>query len=575
MSLQNRLIVIFFSLVWLAGTPLFAQEISSDSLAGMVSERKNAILFADGLKARLAGDYQKAHSLFEQALQADSTDHASMYELSEIYARESNYESALHLMEKAVNLDEQNSWYKIRLAQIYKVLGDYEAYANIYRELLKMDPNNTDYYGELSSALLLLERYDDALTVFDQIERQIGVNEVLSMQKQQIYLLQGKNRKAIEEIEKLAAAYPFEVRYQAMLAELYLKNKDRKKALETYEKIKKLDPDDPYVHVSLFEFHLEEKNYDQAFEELLLALGNPSLDIKTKMQIVPYWGRLDLPSETLLNQAFQIGQTLAETHPDEGYGYLLLAEVYQDKEDYQNAAANYRNSLAIDSGFYRPWEGLMFAQLNMKNFPQLIQTAEKALQLFPEQPLPYLFAAFGYFDQKNYEIARQLLETGRKLVFGNDALLAEFYNYLAEAYHELGNDQESFKYYDKTLEINPENSVALNNYAYHLAVRNEQLDKALKMASKAVNLDPANASNLDTYAWVFFKMGEYEDALYWIKKTLKQDEKPSGEVLEHYGDILFKMGETEKAVKQWQKAKETGGASEQIELKIEKKQLYE
>ncbi|HOI32796.1 MAG TPA: tetratricopeptide repeat protein, partial [Bacteroidales bacterium] len=461
------------------------------------------------------------------------------------------------------------------LAQIYKVLGNYEAYADIYRELLKMDPNNTDFYGELSSALLLLERYDDALTVFDQIERQIGVNEVLSIQKQQIYLLLGKNKKAIEEIEKLATAYPFEVRYQAMLAELYLKNKDRKNALVTYEKIKILDPDDPYVHVSLFEFYLEDKKYDQAFEELLLALGNPSLDIKTKMQIVPYWGRLDLPSETLLNQALQIGQTLVAAHPDQGYGYLLLAEVYQDKEDYQNAAENYRKSLAVDSGFYRPWEGLLFAQLNMKSFTQLIQTAERTLQSFPEQPLPYLFAAFGYFDQKEFEKARQLLETGRKLVFGNNALLAEFYNYLAEANHELEDHQQSYHYYDKTLEINPDNSVALNNYAYHLAVRGEQLDKALTMAAKAVNLAPENASNLDTYAWVFFKKGEYEDALYWIKKALKFDETPSGEVLEHYGDILFKLGETDKAVKQWHNAKEAGGASEQIELKIEKKQLYE
>ena len=575
MSFQNRFVYTVLVLVWFLGTPLFSQDIRPDSLISVKSERKNAIFFADGLKARITGNYQKALEFFEQALQADSSDHASMYELSDIYAREGEFDRAGELMERAVELDKQNKWYKIRLAQVYKVQGDYEAYASIFRELLQNDPDNTDYFGELSSALLLLERYDDALTVFDQIEKQIGINEMLSIQKQQIFMLQNKPKKAIEEIEKLAAAYPFEVRYQAMLAELYLKNNDRKKALQTYENIKRLDPDDPYVHVSLFEFYLEDKKYDAAFEELLLALENPSLNIETKIQIVPYWGRLDLPEETLLDQAFQIGQTLVKTHPDQGYGYLLLAEVYQDKKDYKNAAKNYRSSLAIDSSLYRPWEGLLFAELNTQNFTELINTAERALQLFPEQPLPYLFAAFGYFDQKDFEKAKQLLETGRKLVFGNDALLGEFYNYLAEAYHELGNDQESFKFYDKTLEINPDNSVALNNYAFHLAVRGEQLDKALKMAAKAVNLDPENASNLDTYAWVFYKLGEYEDALYWIKKTLKYDETPSGEVLEHYGDILFKMGETEKAVKQWQKAKKTGGASEQIELKIEKKRLYE
>ncbi len=575
MTIQNRFVYTVLVLVWFFGMPLFSQDIRPDSLIRVKSERKNAIFFADGLKARIAGNYQKALELFEQALQADSSDHASMYELSELYAREGRLDRANKLMERAVELDEQNSWYKIRLAQIYKVKGDYEAYANIFRQLLQNDPDNTDYFGELSSALLLLERYDDALTVFNQIEKQIGVNEMLSIQKQQIYMLQNKSKKAVEEIEKLAAAYPFEVRYQAMLAELYLKNNDRKKAQETYHNIKQLDPDDPYVHVSLFEFYLEDKKYNEAFEELLLALGNPSLDIQTKMQVVPYWGRLDLPEETLLNQALRIGETLVETHPDQGYGYLLLAEVHQDKKDFKKAAKNYRSSLAIDSSFYRPWEGLLFAELNLKDFPQLIRTAERALQLFPEQPLPYLFAAFGYFDLKDFERAKQLLETGRKLVFGNDALKGEFYNYLAEAYHELGNDQESFKYYDKTLEINPENSVALNNYAYHLAIRGEQLDKALKMAAKAVNIDPENASNLDTYAWVFYKLGAYEDALYWIKKVLKHDDEPSGEVLEHYGDILFKQGEVEKAVKQWKNAKEIGGASEYVEQKIENKKLYE
>ncbi len=575
MFIQNQFKLVIFLLVCLAGLPVIAQELPSETLSQSKTDRKSAMLFADGLKARIAGDYQKALDSFEQALQADSTDHASMYELSELYARENRLDRARELMEKAVQLDAKNKWYKIRLAQVYKVLGDYGAYADIFRELLREEPNNTDYFGELSSALLLLERYDEALTVFNQIERQIGINEMLSLQKQQVYLLQNKPKKAIEEIEKLANAYPFEVRYQAMLAELYLKNNDRKKALETYEKIKQLDPDDPYVHVSLFEFYLEDEKYDEAFTELLLALGNPALDIKTKMQIVPFWGRLDLPEETLLNQANQIGETLVQTHPEESYGYLLLAEVFQDRKEYQEAAKNYRISLSIDSSFYRPWEGLLFAELNTQNYNQLTLTAERALQIFPEQPLPYLFAAFGYFDQKEYETARQKLETGRKLVFGNDALLAEFYNYLAEANHELGNEQESFNYYEKTLAINPENSVALNNYAYHLAISGQQLDKALKMAAKAVNLDPENSSNLDTYAWVYYKLGEYEDAHYWIKKALKFDDEPSGEVLEHYGDILFKLNEKEKAVKQWKNAREAGGASEHIDLKIEKKKLYE
>lgn len=550
-------------------------SIVGDSLTRIGANRRNAIYFADGLKQRLAGNNERAINYFEQALIADSTDHASMYELCELYARDGRLDGAEQMMKKAVKLNPANKWYQIRLAQVYKFQGNYEGYAKIYRQLLKNDPTNTDYFGELSSALLLLEKYDEAITVFDEIERQIGINEVISLQKQQIYLSVNKPRKAIEEIEKLAAAYPYEVRYQAMLAEMYVKNGDKKKALETYKNIQLLDPNDPYIHVSLYEYYMQEKELSKAFRELLQALANETLDIKTKLQIIPYWGNQKLPPDTLLNQARQIGEVLTRVHPDNGFGYLMLADVYQDQKNYELAIENYRNGLAIDSSVYRAWEGLLFAELSLKNFSTIAKDAERALKLFPEQPLPYLLGAFGYFDLKNFQRALELLETGQKLVFGNDALLGEFYNYLAEVNHELGNDQESFKYYDKTIALNSENSVALNNYAYHLAVKGEQLDKALEMAAKAVNLDPKNASNLDTYAWVYFKMQAYEDAQYWIKKALKHDTEKSSTILEHYGDILYKLNDTKKAIEYWKKAKEAGEASELINRKIEEGKWYE
>lgn len=571
-----RLLLFVFIALFASNYGLKAQDsLAVDSLANSSANRRNAIFFADGLKQRLAGNNERAIKYFEQALMADSVDHASMYELSELYARDGRIDIAEQMMRKAVMLNPANKWYQIRLAQVYKFQGNYEGYAEIYRRLLKKDPTNTDYYGELSSALLLLEKYDEAITVFDEIERQIGVNEVLSLQKQQIYLTIGKPKKAIEEIENLAAAYPYEVRYQAMLAELYLKNGDKKKALETYKNIKVLDPNNPYIHVSLYEYYMQEKELSNAFQELLQALANESLDINTKLQIIPYWGNQELPPDTLLNQARQIGDVLTLVHPDNGFGYLMLADVYQDQKNYEMAVKNYRAGLAIDSSVYRAWEGLLFAELSLKNFSKLAVDAERALKLFPEQPLPYLLGAFGYFDLKNFERALELLKTGQKLLFGNDALLGEFYNYLAEVHHEMGNEQESFKYYDKTLELNSESSTALNNYAYHLAVKGEQLEKALEMAAKAVNLDPENSSNLDTYAWVYFKMEAYEDALYWIKKAIKFDDNNSGTILEHYGDILYKLNDTKKAIEYWKKAKETDEASDLIDRKIEGGKYYE
>jgi hypothetical protein len=50
-------------------------------------------------------------------------------------------------------------------------------------------------------------------------------------------------------------------------------------------------------------------------------------------------------------------------------------------------------------------------------------------------------------------------------------------------------------------------------------------------------------------------------------------ETPGGEILEHLGDAYFKSGRIEEAVVEWEAAKKAGGASVQIDAKIENKKL--
>lgn len=577
--INKTLLLGFFVAAMLCEVGLQAQDTLRqapiDTTTSIGAKRRNAVYFTDGLRERLAGNDQKALRSYEKALQLDPDDHASMYELSELYARQGRIDEARSQMQKAVQLNPDNDWYQIRLAQIYKYEGNYAAYGEIYRKLLQKHPGDTDYFGELSSALLLQEKYDEALAVFNEIENQIGVNEMISLQKQQIYNTIGKPKKAIEEIEKLAAAYPYEVRYQAMLAELYMNSGSKQKALAAYQNIVALDPEDPYVHISLSDYYRQQGDLDNAYNELKLAFQNPELDIETKIQVLSIWfGGKQLTTD-LAEKAGELGRILIKAHPDSPYGYQLLGDMLQNKEDLAGARSAFESALSIDSSNYAVWESLLFVDINLSDFIQLENHAERALALFPEQPLPYLFSGLAKYQREANTDAMKRLETGRKLVVGNDRLLAEFYNYLGEVQDKLGNHAASDQAYDKALLINPDNSVVLNNYAYYLSLRGEQLEKALKMAAKAVELDPENASNIDTYAWVFYKLGRYEDALRWIEKALSMNESDNGTMLEHYGDILYKLGRKEDALANWNKAKTAGDVSELLDKKIKEGKLYE
>jgi tetratricopeptide (TPR) repeat protein len=115
----------------------------------------------------------------------------------------------------------------------------------------------------------------------------------------------------------------------------------------------------------------------------------------------------------------------------------------------------------------------------------------------------------------------------------------------------------------------------MNNWAYYLSLRNEQLEKAEKMSRKSNQLVKDNASYEDTYAWILYKMKNYEEAKRWQERALEHSREPNGILLEHYGDILYQLGQKEIAIEYWKKAKVTGKYSELLDKKLADKTLYE
>jgi Tfp pilus assembly protein PilF len=129
--------------------------------------------------------------------------------------------------------------------------------------------------------------------------------------------------------------------------------------------------------------------------------------------------------------------------------------------------------------------------------------------------------------------------------------------------------------YEKSLGYNADNGFTLNNYAYYLSVRGEQLEKAAQMAKHANEIQPNVGSFEDTYAWILFKQKKYTEAKIWIEKALTHNKDKSAVQTEHYGDIMFYVGDTDAAVQNWKKAKEYGGHSPALERKINERKYIE
>lgn len=540
----------------------------------VIDKRKNASYFSKGLEYKIKGDFQGAITQFETALEFLPTDAASMYELSFLYAATDREIEAFELIKKAVEYDNENKWYKLYLAQFYKNMEMYDEYITLYEELIRLNPGKIEYLAEIIDVQLIVGDYEGALAKLNELETILGFDEFTSLQKVDLYKKMEKNKEAIKELENIVKMSPNNTKIISTLAQLHLADGNKKEALKCLLKVKEINPDDPYISISLLEFYQNSGELDKAYDELLNAIRNKNLDFNIKLDIYDYWVENGKNDDLLAKQTEEIGNIMIETHPDKGFGYLILGNALTAQEKYTEAKHIYASALTLDSTNYLAWKQLLYCNASEDDNDAILDNAQKALHFFPEQPLFYWYAAVSSSIKDNNNDAIKYLEIGRKFLADKNWLVM-FDSYLGDLYHIASEKAKAYQAYDRALHNDPDNITVLNNYAYYLALDNNNLEKALKMSARTIELEPQNPMYIDTYAWVFYKMQRYEDAEKWMKKALNMGKDNNGTYLEHYGDILFQLNKKNDAVNYWKKAKKAGNTSNLIDKKIKDETLYE
>lgn len=574
-TIKNNIIpiLVFFSILF-AGPTLMAQA-KRDSLNEFQSKELK-LAFIEGNKQKILENWEEAEASFNKALKIDPKHDASMYELARIYQRQGRIDDAILLMEDAITIDPNNDWYYMLLADLYRQSRNYEKVADVFKRLSEINPEKMDYRYDLAGIYTIMGEYKEAIAVYDEIEDVIGITEEVSLKKRNLWTNLDNPRKAMDEVEALVEAHPYNTRYLQILAEFYVNKEDYDKALEMYQKVVELDPEDPYIHISLSDLYRKKGNEEKAHEELKLGFANPDLNLESKIQIMITYYTFDQLFNEKKDQAIELAGILNEAHPGDPRSMSLYGDLLYRSGELEKAHEIIKDVLEIDESNYGVWEQKMFIENELQMNQQLAETSKNASELFPMQPLPYLFNGFANYQQKNYEDARKSLETGSKLVVGNDRLQAQFYSTLGDIYNQLGDHEKSDEYYDKALILTPNDEYVLNNYSYYLSLRGINLEKAREMAKRANDIASDNPSFMDTYGWVLYKLGEYAEAEKWVKKAIDHPEDNGAVLLEHYGDILYKLGRVEEAVDYWQKAREAGGeTSEYLDQKIQDQKLYE
>ncbi len=539
-------------------------------------KRKFDYFFYEGQRFKMNGNLGKAKNYFIECLKIDSLSAVSYFELANIAIAAQNYQGAQDLLANSVRISPNNKWYQILLGDLYQQNKEIDKAIYTYNNLVKNFPDSDEFIYVLAQLYTQNKEFDKAIETYNKLEANIGLNEVITLEKERILLELGKESLAIKEINNLIEDNPYEPRYYGFLGDLYLYNKDFKKAEESYKKILEIDSKNGLGYFSLANLSIKQKDTVNFINYFKKGIEDSNLAIDIKLQrLMPF----------LLGREFKNGSHEAEildffkactlTHNDDARSHIYYANFLKNKNKKAEALESYKNAIAIDNENISYWQDMFFLQIELSKFEELYTDSKDALIIFPDEPLLNLFNGMAAMQLNKPNKAVVSLEHGIKFVKENNNLKGQFYAYLGDVYYTLNKYNESFKSYDNALSLNENNVIVLNNYSYYLSLQNVNLEKAEKMISKCIELESDNYTYLDTYAWVLFKRGRYFEAKYIIERAIDSGGSESDVIVEHYGDILFKNNDIDGAVKQWKLSLEMGNKSETLPLKIEQKRYVE
>jgi tetratricopeptide (TPR) repeat protein len=555
---------------------LSAQKLSKKEQKLLKEEqtlRQAEEFFVEGNKDFILGRFDKATDYFARALKIMPENAAFNFKIADSYVQQNNNEKAIFHAQKAYSIDSKNRFYGILLAQLYERTKKYKEAIKIYEKIVENHEGSDELLLNIANLQVFTNDFSGALKTYNKLEELYGLNEEIIRQKQLLYLKQNKLDEAILEWKKLIASNPDDQNLVIDLANLLFVNNRNLEAKKLLEETMAKYPDSPYASLMLSEVYKKEGKKEEAKVELQKAFASPNLNIDAKIGVLISMIRQIQADTIFKSELIELGNTLVKVHPNEAKAFAMNGDILAIQEKKQPALQNYIQSVSLDNSHYKIWQQIIFLASELNQNDTIIKYSEKAVEIFPSQPIFYYYAGSAFHQKKNYVKAIEQFSTGKKITINNNDLVVQFLSQLGDSYNAIKNHPKSDSSYDEALLLDPENVHVLNNYSYYLSLRKEQLEKAKKMCEKMLIKSPNEAAYLDTYAWVLYQLKDYENAKIYIEKALLKTNDAT--IIEHYGDILFQIGDKTNAIIQWQKAKKGEGYSDLLDKKIESKQLYE
>ncbi len=463
--------------------------------------------YLQGMSEERQGNTAKALEAYEKAVQQDPEALQVYRDLAELRLRIGQADAAHQAAERVKELAPKDPMSYIFLGNVRVAKGDLAGAAEAYEQALKLDPTNLRALENLGNYYALIQP-----------------------------------EKALSYYERYLRISPRDADILFQMAVVHHKSGQLSKAEKSYKKSIELEPDQLASHLALADLYEQQKSTAAAIAEYVRATEIQAANalILTRLGNLYY-------RNAQFDEAWDTFQSAEKASPSDPTVHYWLARTAEEKKNWKAAAIHAEQAwdLSQDPQFLP----LVAYYMTLHRQPdQAVKYLEKAKEYDPTNANILLFLGMNYMDLNKPDLAREALAKGVSL-YPKDAQMRF---HLGSAEDRLGNFSAAVEQFKAILEIDPNNTPAMNYLGYSWAERGENLEEAERLLRKVVAAEPESGAYLDSLGWVRFKRGDPCEAQAYLQKAIQY--ASDAVIFDHLGDAYMGCQHREAALQAWSKA---------------------
>ena len=537
---------------------------------GLKAQTTFDYFYLEAEKCRLQENYSSAMDLYRHCLDINPEAPEALYNIGmlHLYLRADSLGTAY--IRKACELDANNPYYLETLGALYLNKRDAESAIPVLEKMASLQTRRSDILSQLVSLYSTVGDTDKAIGALNRIELLEGPSPQIIVEKFRLYKAKEQLDSAFMQLQTLCDESPHDMNLRVVVGSQYMQAGDTVRALEIYDEVRRQEPTNTNLQLVMMDYYRDcgkDERYNFMRDSLLYHPDSPSqlrvLLLKSYIADVQrdstYAPRLCVAFDTLL------------ARPQRDPEVLIMKAAYQlySKQPKEALCQTMRQVLEVDPGNETALRELLQYYAEQNDGKGVEDISRRGLNYHPEEIAYAYYLGMALAEQKKLKDAAEVLQQGLRVrtELVPDRLVSNVFGVLGDIYYQQKMEQEAFAAYDSALVYMDDNIMCLNNYAYYLSLKGEQLDRAEEMSYRTIRQEPENITYLDTYAWILFMKGDYAHARSYMDKVvnpersdaeLLADKQLMGNLIEHAGDIYANLGESETALRLWKLAKQKG-----------------